>query len=489
MQEDCEEPIYRKPVGKSSLIPGSQGNSSSSISDIRYREELSVGDYEDNSMYAPSQDNNHLTYSPKRSGTAYVDESMIKDMNYHYPKMDNVDLLTANNIRNTYRRNNPMPIDNSLYIDDLSPIPQDAGFTSRSGRHSPINRMNCECNIYGSHGDFGCERFSPVVPENYPNRMPRNMYRNDYYSDTNLSPLRCSPLPPNREMVPPKYYSPTPYDYCGDPRCLSPHCSPYRSPYRSPHYSPYRSPRHSPYRSPQLHPSEISGYPGYEDPRMLRNRSLLNMNEDYLFESDHSYRAKSLMYVSDYEDLQKDPIPPSLTPSLTPSHTPFHSHSITPDHSSTHTPSITPDHSSTHTPSITPDHISLSEEALSTENEEIVSSIQVETPDQSNESNLVDAIFASCTPTVPSNQETSTDIVKPAVKPTVKSKSKPRQTRSRLQPAQSKSKNKPKPKQANKHDNETTEDTKKSPCRDFENGVCSRGDACKYYHDPAKGKL
>ena len=36
---------------------------------------------------------------------------------------------------------------------------------------------------------------------------------------------------------------------------------------------------------------------------------------------------------------------------------------------------------------------------------------------------------------------------------------------------------------------ETTEDTKKSPCRDFENGVCSRGDACKYYHDPAKGKL
>lgn len=26
------------------------------------------------------------------------------------------------------------------------------------------------------------------------------------------------------------------------------------------------------------------------------------------------------------------------------------------------------------------------------------------------------------------------------------------------------------------------------PCRDFEKGVCSRGAACKFYHDPAKGR-
>lgn len=29
----------------------------------------------------------------------------------------------------------------------------------------------------------------------------------------------------------------------------------------------------------------------------------------------------------------------------------------------------------------------------------------------------------------------------------------------------------------------------KFPCRDFENGVCSRGAACKFYHDPSKGTL
>ena len=28
----------------------------------------------------------------------------------------------------------------------------------------------------------------------------------------------------------------------------------------------------------------------------------------------------------------------------------------------------------------------------------------------------------------------------------------------------------------------------KFPCRDFENGVCSRGAACKFYHDPSKGR-
>ena len=212
---------------------------------------------------------------------------------------------------------------------------------------------------------------------------------------------------------------------------------------------------------------------------MLRNRSLLNMNEEDFFESDHSYRAKSLMCVSDYEDFQKEAIPPSLTPS----HTPLHSPSITPIHTPSHNPSITPVHSPSPSHSITPDHISLSEEALSTENEEIAPSIQVEPPDQSNEPNLVDAIFASCTPTVPSNNESSKTTIKPTPKP------KPRQTRSRSQPVQSKSKKKPKTKQTKKPDSETKEDTKKSPCRDFENGVCSRGDACKYYHDPAKGKI
>ena len=44
------------------------------------------------------------------------------------------------------------------------------------------------------------------------------------------------------------------------------------------------------------------------------------------------------------------------------------------------------------------------------------------------------------------------------------------------------------PRPGQEEDHEKKHGKYRFPCRDFEKGVCSRGAACKFYHDPAKGR-
>lgn len=439
MQEDFEEPSYQETSGESLNFSGFNDTGDTSIPDTIHYEESGFSNKDENSAYLPPQVSTVGSSGRQRAYSPFEDDRMMEDMIRRSQMMEQTDSIPFSTSRSGYNRANLGYNDNSLYMDDLSPIPNEMGPYSRSGRHSPMHSADYRYGMYRNQGDYGMDRLSPLVNESYHRAFPRP-FRNDYYSDNNLSPLRYSPIPSNRG-----YYSPAPFDGY--------------EPYSRPHYRTI-----SPLPPGMTMRSRSSSRPIYPDDRegIPRNLSWMNMEGDLApLPEGSKYRAKSLMCMDDYEVMGSEEIHQSPSRAMVVSRDGDDSHSdFSPRETTTRqrTPMppidlVEPEETPLEVPPTPEENDSVnSSNAAEPKNDSPPSSLPA-TPVADKENDM-DAIFASC------KRETHKEFKK---------------------------QKKTKPKKNVKSNKD--EDLKKSPCRDFENGVCSRGANCKFYHDPAKGKL
>lgn len=180
--------------------------------------------------------------------------------------------------------------------------------------------------------------------------------------------------------------------------------------------------------------------PGYEERTMKRNLSFMNLDDDYPNDINRRFDAKSQECSSECE----------VTSELKSGEVNVCSSEENSSKRNTH------EKDRSLTPMVPTDK---AEEIA-----QLDASVKKEMEEKENE---MSAIFASCN----KNEEDPKKVNKQPRKQLRKQLRKPKKQES-----------------APKPDDMNNENTKKSPCRDFENGVCSRGNACKYYHDPSKGK-
>lgn len=442
MQENFEEPSYQETSEKSLNFSGFNDTGDTSIPDTIHHEEFGFPNKDENNTYLPPQVSTVGSSGRQRASSPFEDDRMMEDMIRRSQMKEQSDSIPFSTSRSGYNRANLGYNENSLYVDDLSPMPNDMGPYSRSGRHSPIHSADYRYGMYRNQGDYGMDRLSPLVSESYHRPFPRP-FRNDYYSDNNLSPFRYSPIPSNRG-----YYSPAPFDgYDRYPRPVHRTISPL----------PPGMTMRSRSSSRPIYPEDREGIP--------RNLSWMNM-EDELgpLPEGSKYRAKSLMCMDDYEVMDSEEIHQPPSRAMVVSRDGDDSHS---DFS----PRETTTRQRTPMPPIDlvePEEPSLKATPTPQEND------SVNSVNSSNPAEPKDSSLPSSLPTSPvADTENDMDAIFASCK------------RGTCKEVKKQKKTKPKKNVKSNQD----EDMKKSPCRDFENGVCSRGANCKFYHDPAKGKV